>query len=53
MEPPDGFVGQPYGTSIEFHYPDNMSMEDFKAEKQKRLKILLDWCNGLPEREEW
>ena len=52
LELPEGFVGQPFGTSVEFHYPKNMSTKDFKSEKKKRLAILLEWCKNLPERKE-
>ena len=52
LEPPDGFRVQPNGTAVEYLYPNGMTMEEFKVEKQKRLDTLLEWCKSLPEHNE-
>lgn len=50
LELPEGFTGQQYGISVEYHYPQNINIRDFEIEKQRQLDTLLQWCKSLPNR---
>lgn len=45
---PDGFRFDKNKRMIVYNFNRNLSKEEIKAEKEKKLNELLEWCNDLP-----
>lgn len=44
---PDGFICNKKDNTVRYEYAHGMAYDKFLEDKQKHLKALLDWCEGL------